>query len=73
MNMDRRRQNFISVDGQTARNSFDEYFFVGETVAHQDVDAGQATILKFEPISEENEITVHTDKGKAHLDFITKI
>jgi hypothetical protein len=71
--MDRRKQNFISVDGQTAKNSYGQYFSVGETVGHQDKSVGESTILKFEPEIEMNEIKVHTDKGFAHLDFLTKI
>jgi len=70
--MDIKKQNFISVDSQTAKNSYDEYFTVGEVVAHQDKTVGEATILKFETITEENEITVHTDKGSAHLDYLIK-
>jgi hypothetical protein len=66
-------QNFISVDGQTVRNSLGDYFSVGEQVTHQDVNAGTAEILKFEPISERNEIRVHTTKGYAHIDFLNKI
>jgi hypothetical protein len=71
--MDIKRQNFISVDGKTAKNSYDQYFIVGELVGHQDKSVGEATILRFNPIIEENEITVHTDKGKSHLDYLVKI
>ena len=40
-------QNFISVDKKTARNSYGEFFSVGETVGH-DGAADTATILSFE-------------------------
>lgn len=67
-----KKQNFLSVDGKTARNSYGEFFNVGEVVGHQDEEAGTATILSFEPKENENEITVHVTRGYAHLDFITK-
>jgi len=66
-------QNFISVDEQTAINSYGEQFKVGQIVAHQDTEAGEAKIKSFECKKEENEITVHTSKGHAHLDFIISI
>lgn len=66
-------QNFISVDKKTVRNSYGEFFTVGQTVRHDDNNAGTATIISFEPIEERNEIRVHTDKGYAHIDFITHI
>lgn len=67
------RQNFISVDKQTVRNSYGQFFTVGELVEHQNEEAGKATIISFEPKEDENEITVHTDKGFAHLDFLVKL
>jgi len=65
-------QNFISVDGKTARNSYGDFFTVGETVAHQETSFGEAKIMSFEPKTEENEITVMTDRGYTHLDFLIK-
>lgn len=63
-------QNYISVDGKCARNSYNEYFAHGDEVRHEDDQVGTATIISFEPIIERNEIRVKTDKGYAHLDFI---
>ena len=67
------KQNFISVDGSTAKNSYDEYFVVGEVVRHESWEAGEATILSFELNLEMNEVKVHTDKGYAHIDFLAKL
>ncbi len=67
------QQNFISVDQKTVRNSYGEFFTIGETVRHDDNEAGEATILSFEPIIERNEIKVYTDKGYAHIDFLVKV
>ena len=66
-------QNFISVDGKTARNSYGDFFNVGDVVEHQDNEAGTATILSFEPSVEKNEVWANTDKGYAFIDFISKI
>jgi len=66
------RQNFISVDKKTARNSYDNFFSVGERVWHQDSTAGSATILSFKADTAKNEVKVNTDKGYAHLDFLIK-
>lgn len=65
-------QNFISVDKKTVRNSYGEYFTVGELIGHEGAD-DTAIIISFKPIEEENEITVITDKGYAHIDFLIKI
>ena len=67
-----KRQNFISVDNNTVMNSYGNIFTVGEVVRHEDKEAGFATILSFEPRIDENEITVHTNKGFAHIDFLVK-
>lgn len=66
------KQNFISVDGQTVRNSYGEFFSIGEVVGHEGAE-DTATIVSFEPKKEENEITVYTDKGHAHIDFLIKL
>ena len=66
-------QNFISVDGKTVRNSYGEFFTVGEIVKHENNSAGTAKIHSFEPIIDRNEIRVHTDSGYAHIDFLVKI
>ena len=71
--MDITRQNFISVDGISARNSFDTYFTVGDVVSHQDTEVGTATIIGFELDIPRNEVRVNTDRGYAHIDFIDKI
>lgn len=68
-----RNQNFISVDGKTVRNSYGEYFTVGEIVKHDDDKAGCAKIESFELNHEKNEIKAHTDRGYAHIDFLVKI
>lgn len=68
-----KKQNFISVDGKTVINSYGEFFTIGELVEHDDDTVGKATIISFEPKIEENEITVITDKGYAHIDFLVKI
>jgi len=67
------RQNFISTDKKTVRNSYGDFFTVGETVGHEDEGAETAVIISFEPKIEENEITVQTQKGFVHLDFIVKL
>ena len=66
------KQNFISVDGKTVRNSYGEFFTIREKVKHQDEEAGAATILLFETDVVKNEIKVTTDKGYAHIDFLVK-
>ena len=66
------KQNFISVDEKTVRNSYGEFFTIGEKVKHEDVEAGVATIVSFEADVEKNEIKVTTDKGYAHIDFLVK-
>lgn len=67
-----KKQNFISVDGKTARNSYDEFFTIGEVVAHQDESVGEATILRFKLSLENNEIVAYTNRGCAHIDFLIK-
>ena len=67
------KQNFISVDGKTVRNSYGEFFTIGEEVAHQDGEVGKAIIINFESEVEKNEIKVITDKGFAHIDFLVKL
>ena len=66
------KQNFLSVDGKTARNSYGDFFNVGEEVSHQDQEAGRSVILRFEAKKIENEITAYTSEGYAHLDFLVK-
>lgn len=67
------KQNFISVDGKTVRNSFGEFFTIGEIVKHEDETVGEAKILSFQPDTERNEIRVNTTEGFAHIDFLVKI
>lgn len=66
------RQNFISTDGKTVKNSYDIYFTIGDVVSHQDTEVGKATILSFELDISMNEIKAITDKGYAHIDFLDK-
>lgn len=68
-----KNQNFLSVDGKTARNSYGNYFIVGQTVKNEDVDVGEAIITGFELDKEYNEVKAHTNKGYAHIDFIHEI
>lgn len=67
-----KNQNFISADGKTAKNSYGEYFEVGDKVKHEDSSVGEAKINRFEIDGDSNEIKAHTDKGWSHIDFITK-
>jgi hypothetical protein len=65
-------QNFISADMKTARNSYNDFFTVGEVVKHQDERAGTATIISFEIDTVANEIKATTNMGCAHIDFLVK-
>lgn len=67
-----RRINFLATDAQSAINSYGEFFNVGDTVSHEDKDAGIATITGFELDAENNEVKVITTKGWVHLDFVVK-
>ena len=67
------KQNFISVDKKTVRNSYGEFYTIGELVNHEDKEAGTATIILFEIDIEKNEIKVITNKGYAYIDFLVKI
>ena len=66
------KQNFISVDEKIVRNSYGEFFTIGEKVKHEDEEVGIATIVSFEADEEKNEIKVTIDKGYAHIDFLVK-
>lgn len=66
------RKNFISADKKSAISSYGQRFEVGETVGHADKNAGQSIVSSFDIDEESNEVKVYTDKGWAHLDFITK-
>lgn len=67
-------QNFLSTDQKTARNSYDKFFSIGETVGHENgVESGEAKILSFEFDIASNEVLARTTKGSAHLDFLIKI
>lgn len=68
----RLKQNFISVDKQTAINSYGGHFWVGEIVGHEGAE-DIATILSFEPDEDKNEVKVYTNKGIAHIDFLVKL
>jgi len=67
------RCNFISVDNKVARNSYGEFFKIGDEVGHDGHDDGTAKILSFELDEESNEVKAHTSKGWSHLDFIFKM
>jgi hypothetical protein len=64
-----KKQNFISIDKKTARNSYGDFFTIGQIVEHEGAD-DTATIISFEIDKKGNEIKVITDKGYAHIDFI---
>ena len=68
-----KRQNFINVAKNTVITSYGEYFCIGEEVKHEDDKAVTATIIRFEPDIESNEIRVITTKGYAHIDFLVKL
>lgn len=68
--MDKFAQNFISADFRFAKNSYDDYFEVGEIVINEDEDVGRAQIIGFGIDSVQNEIIAYTDKGWTHIDFI---
>ena len=70
--MERNKQNFISADFRFAKNSYDEYFEIGDNVKHEGAEDGSATIYEFSIDSKQNEIIAHTSKGWAHIDFIYK-
>lgn len=67
------RQNFLSMNGKVARDSYGNFYKVGETVSHEDQTVGEAVILSFEPNEDIDEVKVITTKGYAHLDFLTKV
>ena len=71
--MERNKQNFISADFRFAKNSYDDYFEVGDTVAHEDEEAGEAQISGFGIDTYYNEIIAYTNEGFAHIDFIHKV
>ena len=66
------RCNFISVDYKIARNSYGDFFKIGEDVGHEN-NEDTATIISFELDEESNEVKAWTDKGWAHIDFICKL
>lgn len=45
------KQNFISTDRKTVKNSFGNYFTIGDIVMHQDTSVGSAKIM-FLPIKD---------------------
>ena len=44
-----KRQNFISADMETTRNSHGDYFTIGEIVGHDGAE-DEAAIISFEPV-----------------------
>lgn len=66
-------QNFLSTDKKTARDSYGEFYTIGEEVGHEGAPDGEmATIYGFVEEIEANEIKVFTSKGNCHLDFLYK-
>lgn len=66
------RQNFLSVDNQIARDSYGDFFSVGEEVGHEGAD-NVAIIQAFSIDKDSEEVLVHTTRGTAHLDFLVKL
>ena len=66
-------KNFISADKKQAINSYGHVFIVETVVEHDDKEAGEAKIIRFEVDINMNEITAITDKGAAHIDFLNNI
>lgn len=67
------QQNFISVNGLIARDSYGNYFKIGEEVGHDGAEEGDTAIIeKFEVIPND-EIKVYTTKGHCRLDFLIKL
>jgi len=66
-------KNFISADSLSAINSYGERFEIGDEVRHDDKGVGEAVISKFELDVPSNEVKAFTEKGWAHIDFITKV
>ena len=64
--------NYITANKQISINTTGEILTVGDVVSHQETQAGTATILSFEINEEIGEVKAITDKGFAHIDFITK-
>jgi hypothetical protein len=67
----RKRRNFLSPDKKVARNSYGEYFSIGDTVIHDDKIAREAIIASFEFDIENNEVKANTNEGWSHIDFIS--
>lgn len=72
--MNELKRNFISADKTIARDSYGQFFKVGELVKHEDGNVEAASIISFQINEESEEIKVYLDNGKwAHLDFLIKI
>ena len=68
------KRNFISADKIIARDSYGQFFKIGESVKHEDSNAEKANIISFQIDEESEEIKVYLDNGKwAHLDFLVKL
>lgn len=65
-------RNFLSVDKQISINSYGDMFYVGDVVKHDDDEAGIGTIESFEIDESTIEVRAITEKGWAHVDFISK-
>lgn len=66
-------ENLISCSRNVVINTTGEVLKVGDLVKHQDENAGRAIILSFEINEELGEVKAQTDKGYAHIDFLTKV
>lgn len=65
--------NYISVNKNSAINSYGEMLSVGDKVTHQDTEVGTATITGFRIDEAQEEVVAITDKGEAHIDFVIKL
>jgi hypothetical protein len=64
--------NLISIDNQTAMDSFGDIYKVGDRVGHYDQEGGVATILYFVLDRRTNEVIVVTNRGRSVLDSVFK-
>jgi hypothetical protein len=67
------KRNFISPDNQVARDSYGNFYKVGELVGHSDPEEHRtAVILEFIP-ENSDEVSAITTLGLTHIDFLVKL
>lgn len=67
------RVDFISSDKTKAISAHGELFSIGDIVLHDSEGDETATIENFEIDEEYNEVKALTDKGWAHVCFLSKV